>query len=218
MSAPIRPKPPGPWRAIARDAVLNPEEAAARAAAIAEAQRDGALVGAVAGRCAKDPKQMLKPYVPILHRAGWRVRFTADEHRARIEAFHPDGAAVMLTAVPERGTLAYVLYASTDYAPPWLATSPAAIEHFAQHRKLPPGGRRIKPGSKCDCGKKGRFPTEAWAKKALTDIRIKRALSQRRQGAERRAYRCPHDDRVWHLTHTRKWYSEKKPKPKKASP
>ncbi|MFJ6841373.1 hypothetical protein ACIQRE_01740 [Streptomyces griseoluteus] len=145
----------------------------------------------------------------MLQRAGWRVRFTADADRARIEALYSDGAAVMLTAVRGRGINAYVLHAAVRRPPRWLGIALTHLDHFAEHRQLPHTARRWELTSKCRCGKRGRFPTEAWAKKILTDIKIRKELRLMQHASERRVYRCPDDDRRWHITSSKKWYGSR---------
>ena len=209
MSAPI-PRPPGPWRAWARDDRLNPEEAAARAAVIAahtpppdpapEPDPEPAVDAPLEAR--------LRPYQSLLDQAGWKTRSAADEQRARIDAFHPDGAAVMVTVVRGRKTNAYVLPAAQKKTPRWRAINAGDLEVFLTRRQVI--APRI-PTSQCDCGKR-RYPTEALASAAIVDVTIRRVLKQHRSQSERRAYRCPDDDRVWHLTHIAKWYGDKKRK------
>ncbi|MFF0794892.1 hypothetical protein [Streptomyces spiralis] len=49
------------------------------------------------------------------------------------------------------------------------------------------------------------------------DVTIRRVVKLRGLQSQRRAYRCPDDDRVWHLTHIPTWYGEKKPKHQKGA-
>ncbi|MFJ8153935.1 hypothetical protein [Streptomyces sp. NPDC094468] len=202
MSAPM-PRPPGPWRAWARDAVLNPEELAARNAVVAE-------LGTNTSRAGQDwtpkqtPREQLAPFEALTVRAGWTASITDTDRRATLEGFSPKGAAVMVTAVRGRGVNAYVLYPAKR--PIWLVTTPRAIEHFLTHEALPAGVRRGVPTGKCQCGKTGRYPTETRAQEVLTEIKIREQLRERRTMAPRRAYRCPDDDRVWHLTRKKTWY------------
>ncbi|MFF7966729.1 hypothetical protein ACFZC3_15355 [Streptomyces sp. NPDC007903] len=119
----------------------------------------------------------------------------------------------MLTAVRDRRVYAYVLHAAVRRPPSWLGIRVRTVEHFAEHRALQPEARRWVVTSKCRCGKRGRFPTEAWAKKVLTDIKINKELNRMSRATERRVYRCPDDDRRWHITSSEKWYGN----PAKAS-
>ncbi|HEY6117378.1 MAG TPA: hypothetical protein VI172_15610 [Candidatus Dormibacteraeota bacterium] len=207
MTAPI-PRPPGPWRALARDAILTPQEAAARDAALAELQDKGVTAPAVPAVSETPPHQRLTRIQSLADRSGWRVNLLRTAERARIEAFHPDGAAVMATAVPDRSVHAYVLHPAGQRTPRWLATTPSAAEYFIEHLRLPEGAARRKPDSKCRCKKAGRFPTQAWAQRALTNILINKELRQGRRATERRVYRCPADDRVWHITSRRAWHPD----------
>lgn len=199
------PKPPGPWRALARDAVLTAQEAAARDAALADRQHGGDAAAT------PEPLQheRLIRFQSLADRAGWRVSFVRTADRARIEAFL-EGAAVMATAMPGRSVHAYVLHPAGNRTPRWLATTPSAAEHFLEHLRLPQDAGRRRPDIKCQCKKEGRYPTEAWAKRALTNILINKELRQGRRATERRVYRCPADDRVWHITSRRTWQPNKK--------
>lgn len=202
MTAPI-PRPPGPWRALARDNILNPEEAATREATLV-ALRNVREIGPEASPAADSPEPTpearLIRFQSAIDRAGWRISYKGGDERARVEGFHPDGHAVMATAIRGRPVRTYVLVAAGKRTPRWAATSAAALEHFLVHRQLPAGAVRRRPNSKCQCKKAGRYPTETLAKLALLNILINKEIRQGRQATERRAYRCPDDDRVWHLT------------------
>ncbi|MFF9310111.1 hypothetical protein ACF1BS_04285 [Streptomyces sp. NPDC014748] len=212
MTAPI-PRPPGPWRAIARDGRLNPEEAAARAEVVAAheaAAEEPAPVQPVVedAPLALSPQQRIIPYEEMTLRAGgWRTYVTHDDERARLEGFHTSGAAVMVTAARGRPVRAYVLPATQKNTPRWRAIHRADLAAFLFHRRV------VDPhflGSRCKCEKR-RYPTEAWAKAALVTITIRRVVRDHGVQSERRAYRCPDDDRAWHLTHIPKWYGDKTP-------
>lgn len=214
MTAPI-PRPPGPWRAWARDSRLNPAEAAARDEALAAltqppeppAEEPPTPPDDPVGRA---PHDRLGPYQSLIARAGWKAHSHRAEDRARLEAFQPDGAAVMVTAVRGRKTNAYVLPVAPAQkkTPRWRAINPGDLEAFLVCRQVV--APRI-PTCRCDCGKR-RYPTETSAKAAIVDVTIRRVVREHHLQSERRAYRCPDDDRVWHLTHIAKWYGDKKPK------
>ncbi|MGP4085470.1 hypothetical protein [Streptomyces sp. KR55] len=212
MSAPI-PRPPGLWRALARDGLLNPEEAAARAAVIAEHAARVTAAEAEAGSAepkpALPPRERLVPYEELLERAGWRIVVTATDERARLEAFHRD-AVIMVTASlgGASGARRYVLPAAGRGTPHWRPVNLAGLEHFAATLQLPPKTKRVRLTSKCTCDKR-RYPSEAIAKDAIVEVTIKRVVKMHTLQSERRAYRCPDDDRVWHLTAIAKWYDDK---------
>ncbi|WP_245238235.1 hypothetical protein [Streptomyces roseochromogenus] len=194
---PAIPTPPGLWRALARDAVLNPEERAARDA-VRAVWAHLAPPATVPPRAGRPLTERLQPYQLLIDLAGWKFRSVATEERAGAEGLGPNGAAVMVTVTIGRPVRAYVLRPSAKRSPHWLATSPTAVGHFIEHGQLPAKAKRHRPDSKCRCGKKGRFPSEAWAQKALVNILINKELRQKRHATERRVYRCPGDDRVWH--------------------
>lgn len=145
------------------------------------------------------PRDKVTPYEPPLAAAGWQIHLTANRDRARLEAAHPSGAALMITAVRgRRGVHHYVLPAAGT--PRWLAVGRAAVEPFTHDPRLLPGTARHIPRTWCRCPKRGRYPTESHAAAALLDVKINKALRETRTARERTTYRCPHDDRVWHLT------------------
>ncbi|MFB7596909.1 hypothetical protein [Streptomyces sp. NPDC056160] len=209
MTAPI-PRPPGVWRAWARDDHLNPEEVAARDAVMAAYARPKPSQPPEPPVDAR-PDLRLGHYQSLINRAGWKVRSMAGENRARIEGFHRDGAAVMVTAVRGRKVNAYVLPAARKRTPRWRAIHAADLDAFLLRRQV---NAPYIPTSKCACGKRP-YPTEAYAKAAIVDVTIRRVVKLRGLQHERRAYRCPDDDRVWHLTSIPKWYGQKKPKHQK---
>ncbi|MFE2469738.1 hypothetical protein [Streptomyces mirabilis] len=215
MTTPI-PRPPGPWRALARDARLNPEEAAARTIAIDECRRlaDAASVP----RWEPSPHERLVRYQSIIDRSGWKVSFVRGDERARIEAFHPSGAAVMATAKAGRDCVnLYVLAAAPTEGVRWLHVSAGSFTYFLEHVALPEGTAGMRVPFLCRCAKSGRYPTEACARAVMVDVTIRRVLKRHSVQGERRAYRCPDDDRVWHLTRRAKWYDAKKPEPQKGT-
>jgi hypothetical protein len=159
------------------------------------------------------PELRLSRYQSLIGRAGWTTRSTADADRARVEGFHPDGAAVMVTAVRGRRVNAYVLPVAPKNTPRWRAIHAADLEAFLLRRQVK--APHI-PSSKCACGKRP-YPTEAYAKAAIVEVTIRRVVKLHGLQYERRAYRCPDDDRVWHLTSIPEWYGQKKPKHLKES-
>ncbi|MCI3277504.1 hypothetical protein [Streptomyces cylindrosporus] len=212
MTAPI-PRPPGLWRAIARDHVLNPEEAATRATVLADLTQPTEPPPAQPTPPQEDvdeqpPRLRLSPYQSLIDRSGWKPFLTHTEDRARLEGFQPDGAAVIAIAVRGEKTKAYVLPAAPKRQPRWRAIAPADLGEFLT-------GRRViaprPPASNCSCEKR-RYPTEARAKAAIVDVTIRRVVKLRGLQSERRAYRCPDDDLTWHLTHIAKWYDDKNSK------
>jgi hypothetical protein len=217
MNTPI-PRPPGPWRALARDAHLNPEEAAARTAALDECHRP-AGTEPVPLRGLATPHSRLIRYQSEIDRAGWKVTFVRDTERARIEGFHPSGAAVMATAKAGRDYAnLYVLPAAPTARTRWLRVSNGCFAYFLEHLTLPAGVRGFRVPFICRCRKTGRYPTEAVAGAVMVDIRIKRVLKAHSAQVERRAYRCPDDDRVWHLTRWEQQYIKPKPMAQNGTP
>jgi len=213
MTTPI-PRPPGLWRAIARDSRLNPEEAAARAAVTAT-QAELEPPTAAPPLPEDDPinwpvERRLAPYQSRIERAGWKAVLVVGEDRARLDGFHADGAAVMLTAMRGRKVYVYVLPPTGRKTPRWRAVNASTLEDFLRRRKI--RGFHY-PVSGCTCTKR-RYPTEATAKAAIVDITIRRVVKEHGIQSERRVYRCPDDDRAWHITHIPKWYSDDEPKQK----
>jgi hypothetical protein len=178
-------------KAIRRDSYLNPEEAAVYRTAD-QAGRPPLVP--------RSPRERLAPYVPLLERAGWTLHVAAADHRGRIEAFHPDGAIAMVKARPDRpyGARLYVLHAPGAGPQLWLAVNRTSFEYFAQRCRLPDGPVRA-VGTKCRC-RKLRYPSQQAAMNELVNVKLKRAFARRISRREQRAYRCPVDDRVWHLT------------------
>ncbi|WP_432169083.1 hypothetical protein [Streptomyces sp. 1222.5] len=219
MTVPV-PRPPGAWKALARDALLNPEEKAARAAALA-APTEPALdpaedLGAEMPKLT--PEQRLIRFQALIDRAGWKMSFVFDADSARIEAFHPSRAAVMVTAKAGRDAVySYVLIPKARGVPRWQVVRHAAIEHFLTHQTLPSGTRSFRVANLCHCTKQGRFPTEAYAKLARTDIQIRNTGRGRPPAPEGRVYRCPTDQRVWHVTRLARWRRPSKPQPSGAA-
>ncbi|MET9122988.1 hypothetical protein [Streptomyces sp. NPDC004528] len=209
MSAPA-PRPPGAWRALARDACLNPEERAARDAVRALLPAKG-VRGERPWTAAADlaPEQRLIRFQSLVDRAGWRPSFTFDDERARLEAFHPSRAAVMFTARFGRDRVnAYILRPADVGMPRWKSVGTTAVAHFLTHQTLPDGVRPHPVAKLCKCAKKGRFPTEEYAKIARTELQLR----NRRNGlpaVEGRVYRCPHDQRIWHVTRRSHWNNTK---------
>ncbi|MET8826962.1 hypothetical protein ABZX40_04940 [Streptomyces sp. NPDC004610] len=193
-----KPQPPGPWRAIARDARLNAEEEAAKAEVVAAARAvpcpqpsEGPVL---------TPRERLVPYQSLVDRAGWRLRFTGDAAQARVEAFHPSRAAVMVTARVDRKALhAYVLEPGAKGVPRWRLASPGHVEYFLAHRMLPPGAQQRRVEKRCHCPKGG-YPTDSWAKVVRTNLQIKNLYRRGLPAIEGKVYRCPDDPRVWHIT------------------
>lgn len=216
MSVPAKPKPPGLWRALAREACLNPEEAAARAAVVAEHERLAAE-STPPSTPPSTPRERIAQFEPMLRRTGWQVRFHATDDRARIEASHVDGSAVMVTV--GRGRRKYFLLERAGTGTPyWLSVNLSVLEHFAEHRQLPPEGAAVRrPTPKCQCGKSGMYPTEQYAKDAIVEVTVRRVLHEKGRQSERRVYRCPDDDRVWHITSRARWYPSKPKATKDAS-
>ncbi|MEU4168902.1 hypothetical protein AB0F46_18745 [Streptomyces sp. NPDC026665] len=215
MNAPI-PRPPGPWRALARDAHLNPEEAAARAAALDECHR---VAGSEPLQPPAAPHTRLIRYQSEVDRAGWKGSFVKDTERSRIEGFHPTGAAVMATARAGRDYVnLYVLPANPTGRTRWVSVSNGSFAYFLEHLALPARVRGFRVPYLCRCRKTGRYPTEAVAGAVMVDIKIKRVLKAHSTQVERRAYRCPDDDRVWHLTHWARQYIKPKPATQKGIP
>ncbi|MFF8406931.1 hypothetical protein ACF06P_35550 [Streptomyces sp. NPDC015684] len=153
------------------------------------------------------PEQRLIRFQALVDQAGWKMSFVFDGDSARIEAFHPSRAAVMVTARAGRDRVnAYVLPPAVRDLPRWLSVRAASVEFFLTHLTLPPGQRHHPVTWLCKCPKTGRFPTESWAKHFMTDIAIHEGLRRYRGSALRRAYLCPDDNRVWHVTRRKKWY------------
>lgn len=144
-------------------------------------------------------REKVARYEPLLTEAGWQLHLTSNRNRARLEATHPSAAAIMITAVRgRRGVHHYVLHAQDP--PGWFAVSRTALESFAHHLRLPPEAPRRKPRTKCRCAKRGTYPTRSRATAALLDVKVNKTLRESRKARERTVYRCPHDDRAWHLT------------------
>lgn len=198
MSAAI-PQPPGAWRALARDALLNPEERATKERVLAELAEPAAETPELPSSAV--PELRLSPYQSLIDRAGWKLRAAVTEQRARIEAFHPSGAAVMVTAARGRRIYVYVLPAAEKNIPSWRVIHRADLERFLRTRNI--SGPHT-PTCLCSCDKR-RYPTEAYAKTTKFEVNLRRVVREHGAMGERRAYRCEDDDRVWHLTSRASW-------------
>jgi hypothetical protein len=155
------------------------------------------------------PCERVAQWEPILRDNGWKVQTSHTDQRARLEASHLSGAAVMVTAglagraVKGRVNL-YVLPANSRH---WLCVKAGGAQSFATTQTV--SGYRRWVETKCSCRtgagrRKVRYATERRANDALLNTRIERELNDGRR-AECRAYRCPDDDRVWHLSSRPSW-------------
>ncbi|MFM9373213.1 hypothetical protein [Streptomyces sp. Da 82-17] len=153
-------------------------------------------------------------YQPLLDQHGWASTLTHTATRARLEAVHADGAAVMVTAGSAGRTRSgtrphlYVLRAPDRRGlQQWRGVTEHAFTVFVETRRPVPSSRIH---SKCRCrthdGRpKLRYATEQRARAVLVEAQIQRVLRSQARRAERRAYRCPDDDRVWHLSSRPQW-------------
>ncbi|MFE4658120.1 hypothetical protein ACFRFJ_15725 [Streptomyces hydrogenans] len=184
------PAPPDPLasafaRAITRDCHLTAAEAEAWQQSRAES---------------KTPKDTTRPfdaYLPLLRRFHWRIE-TGGDHR--LEAVHRSGARIMLTTRRDRyGVRRYVLLPPGEKSPRWHQVSSEAVTEFIRVRRLPRGTAARIPHTVCHC-KKRRYVSEYTALQYLVEAKLLRHLHRDRKRRECRAYRCPTDPRVWHLT------------------
>jgi len=159
------------------------------------------------------PRERVAKWEPLLRDNDWTVHVSHTEQRARLEATHPSGATVMVTAGLAGRTTGsgrvqmYVLKPLGQLPQAWLAVKSGGFEEFARSRTV--GWSRRVP-SKCRCRtgsghRKVRHTTERRANNALLDTRIQSAVKGKDRRAECRAYRCPQDDRVWHLSSRPMW-------------
>lgn len=165
----------------------------------------------LAPRVHLSPVERLLPYQDLLQAQGWTIRLKCIGHRARLEAFHPDGATVMATAVRDisgqrRRNAFYVLHAPGQGVEFWIAVRKPAFEHFAASRSLPAGTRTVKVPSRCRCGKT-RFATHRRGKDVMHQVQDRQSEAGEGQPVGR-VYRCPDDDRAWHLTRSLQRYGE----------
>ncbi|MFJ2178913.1 hypothetical protein ACIOHE_39220 [Streptomyces sp. NPDC087851] len=187
-------------RAIQRDNLLNPEEAAVWAAT-ADALTRTRRRRVPAAPPAALLRKRVEEYVPLLRAAAWTATVTVHAGRARLEGARPDGAAVMVTASSQRDGVAvhrYVLHAS---GADWFTVGADAFEYFTERGYLPGGAARQRYVPVCRCAVE-RFPEERRAAARLLEIKIRRA--RQRRGPGQHPCRCPTDDRVWHLTKQQK--------------
>lgn len=158
------------------------------------------------------PHDRVAAYGPLLTENGWTIQIEHTAERARLDAEHPSGAAVMVTAgVAGRSghdgrIRRYALHPGNVSPQPWLSVRGAWFEKFVRTRKTQ--GRRVLSKCRCKTGDghpKHRHPTERRATDVLLTARIRRAVSGQARRAECRVYRCPDDDRVWHLSSLPTW-------------
>jgi hypothetical protein len=161
------------------------------------------------------PLERVTQWEPVLTSHGWTVHITYTPERARLEATHPSGAAVMVTSgiagrTGSGSTQRYALQ-STDKPLPWFGVGNGVLETFIATRILTGGKRRVT--SKCQCRTKAgrpkvRYTTEVRAVRAMAEARRQRARNGQEETAECRAYRCPADDRAWHTSSQPVWHDE----------
>lgn len=161
------------------------------------------------------PLERVAKWEPILTSHGWTVHITHTPDRARLEATHPSGAAVMVTSgiagrTTTGSTQMYALQ-STDKPLPWFGVGKAALEAFIATRVMTGGRRRVT--SKCQCRSRAgrpkvRYAAEVRAVRAVAEARRQRARTGQGETAECRTYRCPADDRVWHTSSRPAWHDE----------
>lgn len=161
----------------------------------------------------RTPLERVTVYQPLLTEHGWTITYTESQYRARLDAVHPSGATVMVTAGcagrndGSGRARRYVLNAPGLGRQCWFAVNDPQFAQFAAAPAIR-YGRKVP--SKCRCRthagrSKLRWLTEARAKDALLEARIGRTLHHDQRRAEQRAYPCPDDDRVWHLSSIPSW-------------
>lgn len=138
----------------------------------------------------------------LLVAEGWTVS-SVWEARGRLlfEAHHPVGGAVMATRSAKRSHL----YALSAKGRNWFSVSRSGLDTFIGTHSLAKGTYGPVRESACNCNKKI-YPTRARAQTALLDLKIQRIVIRGGLEGERRAYRCPDDDRQWHLTSRSHWH------------
>ncbi|MEV7871483.1 hypothetical protein AB0P17_36535 [Streptomyces sp. NPDC088124] len=188
-------------RALRRDNLLNPAEAAVWAETADALARTRRRRAPARGAALTLLRASVEAHRPRLVAAGWTADVAVGAGRARLEGGRPGGAAVMLTATPRRDGVIlrrYVLHAD---GADWFVVGARGFEYFVDHRYLPGGAARQTYVPACRCGLV-QFAEEQRAAARLLEIKIRRA--RQRTGSPRRPYRCPDDDRVWHLSKPRK--------------
>jgi hypothetical protein len=159
------------------------------------------------------PRERVAQREPLLTEHGWTVHITATEQRARLEATHPSGAAVMVTSgqagrASGSGNSRFYVLRPTDGPGVWLGVRLGGFEEFVRTLAVTKYKRRL--DTKCQCrsgfGKsKTRYTTQMRAQKAMEEARRHRAREGETDGVECRTYRCPDDDRVWHTSSRPVW-------------
>lgn len=202
---PPRPRPPGLAfhfsRALARESRLTPAEQEAKDSV--EPHASAARQQVVEPRTSATHEQgesvpleeRLVAFQRMLEKSGWKLVLTSHPLRARLEAFHPFGATVMITADSRRpGHCRKInIYFLGLGATTWRKCGKKYLEYVIAYAKKPRRTHFPRVESKCRCNKKGRYPTQAAATAVSDEI-------ARLNRGELRAYRCDADDRVWHLT------------------
>lgn len=197
---PPRPQPPGPVfllsRALARDNRLTPQEQVAQDSVPPPVRPQPAI---------PTPGELLVGYAPMLEAAGWETEYSDHPLRARLEAYHPTGAEVMITADlrrPPHAKRRHIYVLDAPGTGRWVRIPLIYLEYYARHRVLPPGAKAsVFRRTKCTCDK-SRYPTRRAARRALDEVRARVGRT------ERRLYRCEADDRVWHLTSKAEGYTD----------
>lgn len=193
-------------RASVRDNALNPQEREVyeRNAALFRAlRRDGQpnpeeLAALRPQGCRLSPVDRVSRSREVLVRNGWTVEIAGHPLRARLEATHPSGAAVMITADMRRPDDRIKMYLLRPPGRGHWQRLRAGMLPLAAERPERCGVTMGRPESKCRCGK-AKYPTAIRAAEELDRARAKR-LAKGQQRTEKRYYRCEYDDRAWHLT------------------
>lgn len=163
------------------------------------------------------PRERVARWEPALTQHGWIVTVTHTDERARLEATHPSGAAVMVTSgragrQGANGTTKLYVLPGHHNVPAWIGVRRPGLEEFIRSRIVT--GYRKRVQSKCQCltragRRKVRYVTDARATHAMAEARRQRLEEgQPADTVECRTYRCPDDDRVWHVSSKRTWRDE----------
>ena len=159
------------------------------------------------------PRERVAKWEPFLREHGWSLRIVHTDQRARLEAMHRSGAVVMVTSgsagrTSSGHTKFYVLKPGDGPVAIWLGVRRTGFEEFVRSRVVSGYWNRVE--SKCQCRtgagrRKVRYATKSRAKMAMADARRQRERDDEEETAECRTYRCPDDDRVWHMSSRRSW-------------
>ncbi|MFK0172626.1 hypothetical protein ACIQU5_27900 [Streptomyces sp. NPDC090306] len=196
MPRPV-PRPPGLWRALARDAVLTPEETAARSAVPRPHTRPVPDAGTTPTRPGA-LRAVADRYVKAILGVGWRAEVMTLPGRVLVEGIGPGTAAVTVLVTYDE-TARYALQPHRT-GPRWALVWPGEWRYYLTHRYIPLDAPQSRAPITCTCRKILHWPSRHLADEAVLALWAERERLHHEGQQVRRAYRCADDPLIWHGT------------------